>query len=233
MPVRHATLFTDTGQALAANRSMAAGNPFLGMTLAICCALGIRFAPAGAAELRAFDISNEGNRYSVRLDIVLDIPPDYVRQVLTDYRHIYRLNPSIVDSRILPSPAGGVARVLTRMEGCILFYCSEFTRVEDVRETDTGELVADIVPGMSDFGPGATVWRISRHARGSRLAYESELQPEAFIPPLFGSLLFKQKLRAEILTTLQRIECNAMARRLIAETGDSPPAGNMEDYRLC
>lgn len=215
---------------------MATRNPLAGMLRVIVCALGLLTVPvgaAGAAELQALDISNRGSVYSVHLEIVLDVLPEYVMAVLTDYRHIYRLNPSIVDSRLLPSPGVDIERVMTRMAGCVLFYCNELTRVEDVRTTGTGKIVADSVPELGDFGAGTTVWQVSGEPRGSRLVYEATLQPETFIPPLFGSMIFRQKLREEVLTTMQRIECNAMTRQVLTDPAHGTASTAAGYHRLC
>lgn len=201
--------------------------------LAAFCITLLPITETRAADLRRLEVSNKGDSYRIQLEMELDIGADYVREVLTDYRHIYRLNPSIVDSRILPSPGNGVARVFTRMEGCVLFYCTEFTRVEDVQENSYGELDVVIVPGMSNFGSGTAAWRITGHGQRSSLAYEAELQPEIFIPPIIGSLIVKNKLREEILTTFNRIECHAKVRLSLDESGADRTIAVMDNHGTC
>lgn len=186
-----------------------------------------------AAELTRVDVDSTGDVYRIRLEMVLDIAADYVNEVLTDYRHFYRLNPSIVESRMLPPPNEGTVRVYTRMEGCVLFYCTEFTRVDDVRELDSGELVAVIVPDMSDFGSGTALWRITQHGDRSRLVYEAQIQPDFFVPSLIGSYFVKHKLKAELLTVFQRIECNAKARLQVEMVGYDDAFGDKENSMIC
>jgi hypothetical protein len=188
---------------------------------------------AGGAELGRVELSNKGNVYTIELEMDLDIAPRYVREVLTDYRHIYRLNPSIVDSRVLPSAPEGAARVLTRIEGCVLFHCVEVTRVEDVYETNANELTAVIVPEMSDFWSGKALWRITSEGDRSRLVYEAQLEPEMFIPPLVGTYFVKKKFKEEMMTTFQRIECNARARWLIDEAGGDRTLAELNNYQVC
>ncbi len=185
------------------------------------------------AELTRVDLDSEGGVYRIRLEMELDIAADYVNDVLMDFRHIYRLNPSIVESRILPSPIEGATRVYTRMEGCVLFYCTEFSRVEDVRKLGSGKLVAVIVPEMSDFESGTALWRISQHGERSQLIYEARMQPEFFVPPLIGSYLVKKKLKAELLMAFQRIECNAKARSWAKEIGNDGAFWKKEKSMTC
>ena len=197
--------------------------------LMIVCFAGI----AAGAELSRVELSNKGNVYTIQLEMDLDVAPRYVRDVLTDYRHIYRLNPSIVDSRVLPSAPDGAARVLTRIEGCVLFHCVEVTRVEDVYEKSANELTAVIVPELSDFWSGKALWRIAREGDRSRLVYEAQLEPQMFIPPLVGSYFVKKKFREEMVTTFRRIECNARARWLVDEAGGDRTVAELKNYQVC
>jgi hypothetical protein len=197
--------------------------------LATVCFTGI----AVGAELTRVELSNEGNVYSIRLEMNLDIAARYVKEVLTDYPHIYRLNPSIVDSRVLPSAPDGAARVLTRVEGCVLFHCVEVTRVEDVYEKNANELTAVIVPELSDFWSGTALWRITQEGSKSRLVYEAQVEPEIFIPPLVGSYFVKKQFKEEMVTTFQHIECNATTRWLMDEAGGDRTVAEVKGHQVC
>ena len=77
-------------------------------------------------------------------------PAEYVWRVLTDFMHFYRLNPSIIESDILPSPKPGVARARTLARDCISFICRRIERVEDVQVVGEGQLVASVSSGDDD-----------------------------------------------------------------------------------
>ena len=186
-----------------------------------------------AAELIGLEVSNTGNTYRVRLEMELDVATDRVHAVLTDYQQIHRLNPAIVESRLLPSPDGTTARVYTRMESCVLFYCTRFSRVEDVRQPGPGEITAVIVPELSDFKSGTAVWHIRAYGDRSRLVYEASMQPGLFIPPLLGSYLLKRKLRDELLVSFKRIECCAKSRLRLSETRDDGDSIPVRRPRVC
>ena len=72
----------------------------------------------GAELLPRIDISEDTGNYRIRMVALIRAPAQTVYEVLTDYRHIYRLNPAITQSAILPSPNDGTVRVKTRIRGC-------------------------------------------------------------------------------------------------------------------
>ena len=162
-----------------------------------------------AAELIKLDVDYKQGTYTIRLEIELDVTADRVQQVLTNYRQLQRLSPSIVESRRLPTPHDGYVRVFTRLDSCVLFICRELIRVEDIYQTASGDLLAVIVPGQSDFKAGTALWKVTRQGEHTLLVYEANMQPDFFIPPMFGSYLVKKKIKDELLTSINRIECCA------------------------
>ena len=160
-------------------------------------------------------VTSEAGVYHISLTMHLDAPMQQVWDVLTDFRHIYRLNPSIIESRLLPTPEGRAARVFTRMQGCVGFYCREFSRVEDVWETPPGEIATRIVPEMSDFDAGASHWRVEDIGEGTELSYEASLDPGFFVPPVVGGYFVKHKFQEETLLSFEKIECIARVKLAI------------------
>jgi len=144
--------------------------------------------------------------------MVVHAPAKYVRGVLTDYAHIYRLNPSIIESDILASPEQGVVRVRTLVVGCVAFFCRRVGRVEDVHELASGDLQAAIVPELSDLKSGAAEWRLQREGEHTLVTYRAHMEPDFFIPPLIGSYFVRRNIRKEIMTTFTRLECVAQTQ---------------------
>ena len=169
-------------------------------------------APAGASNLSSFEISENSGNYRVRMVMLVHAPARYVSSVLTDYKHIYRLNPSITESEILPSPRSGTVRVKTRLQGCIFFFCRDVDRVEEVHELHSGHLQAVIVPEQSDFTSGSTDWRIQPVGDDSRIVYEAQVTPAFFIPPIIGSYFVKRTFAEAVITSFARLECIARIR---------------------
>ena len=111
------------------------------------CLLSTRLS---AADLVDLALTQYKGVYQLRLEIILDAAPQNVHDVLTDYVHIYRINPSIIDSEILHSPDSSVVRVRTVINDCILIFCKVLHRVEEVRELETGDIYALVDPELSN-----------------------------------------------------------------------------------
>ena len=165
--------------------------------------------PVDAFDITNLQVSENGGVYYIKLATVIDAPAEDVYRVLTDYVHIYRLHPSITQSDILPSPGAGIARVRTRMLDCILIFCMEFDRVEDISKVSPYGLHTVIVPSLSDFLSGEAVWRIEDMGDSSQLVYEAHMEPKFPIIPVIGPYFVKLKLRDELVSSLTRIECIA------------------------
>jgi hypothetical protein len=171
--------------------------------------LCLQFPSAHTADLDELHVSENQGVYRINLVMQMQAPAHYVHGVLTDYKHIYRLDPAIVDSEILPSPDDGVVRVKTRITDCIAFFCMMIDRVEDVRELESGGLQATIVPTLSNFKYGHAEWKIVDQGDRTKVIYQAQIEPNFFIPPLIGSYFVKKKLRKRGLTSMARIECIA------------------------
>ncbi len=141
--------------------------------------------------------------------MLVHAPAIIVHRVLTDYAHIYRMNPSITESEILPSPDNETVRVRTRIEGCVFFFCKDIDRVEDVREVSPGHLQAVIVPAHSDFTSGQADWRIHPVGEDSQVVYQAEITPAFFIPPVIGDYFVKRTIAREVVTSFAKLECIA------------------------
>jgi hypothetical protein len=159
-----------------------------------------------AADLVDLALTQNKGVYQLRLEIILDATPRNVHDVLTDYAHIYRINPSIIDSEILHSPDDSVVRVRTVINDCILVFCKVLHRVEEVRELETGDIYALVDPELSNVKSGVTIWQINAMGSRTRINYTLSVEPDFFVPPLIGTHVVKQKIKREVLMSLENIE---------------------------
>jgi hypothetical protein len=161
------------------------------------------------------EVTEQGGVYHIRAVAVVDAQAEYVHQVLSDFVHIYRLNPSITESEVLATSDKENTYVRTRVLGCAGYFCQELERVEKVHELPSGDLVADIVPEKSEFKSGRTVWHVEAMGERSRIVYESEMEPDFYIPPVVGRFMAKKSIRTEITTSFQNLEkiANVFAER--------------------
>lgn len=176
---------------------------------------------AGAGELVRLHVDNGGNTYNVYMEMIVHAPPERVTAVLTDYKNIARLNPSITHSEVLPS-TDGLTRVLTRMEGCVFFYCVEIERIEGVSVLDNGDLKAVIEPAEGGFKSGTAHWQVLDEGEHSRVIYSAALEPDFWIPELIGPSVVRANLGEEIRTSFRHLEYYAQFPPM-AENIPPPP----------
>ena len=160
---------------------------------------------------RAFDftdaeITEENGVFYIKVSAFIDAPPDYIRYVLADSAHIYRLSPSIIESEVLPSSTADEQQVRTKLLCCTSVFCREVERVDIVRMLKSGDLEAEIIPALSEFKSGKATWKITPIDGASHVVYEAYLEPDFFIPPVVGTQLVKQNLLDEFTTTFIRVE---------------------------
>lgn len=188
-----------------------------------CLLLCLLLSLAHAADLAELQVSESKGFYNIKLAMQMQAPVQYVRRVLIDYGHIYRLDPAIVDSEILHSPEDGVVRVRTRIADCIGFFCIKIDRVEDVRELEHGGLLATTVPTPGSFKSGYAKWQILDKGRHTEVIYQAQMEPDFFIPPVIGNYFVKRKLRKNTLASLVRIECIARIQAGLEQNPELEP----------
>jgi hypothetical protein len=164
--------------------------------------------PLGAVDFVEVQVTNDGGIYNIKIIAEVDASAEYVYKVLTDYKHIYRLNPSITESEILPSPGHGAVRVRTRVEDCTSIFCVDLNRVEDVNELPPNVLQMVIVPSLSNIRSGNAKWKIEDMEEYTEIVYQAQLEPDFNIFPIVGSAILKEKLRQEMMTCMAMIGKN-------------------------
>ena len=175
-----------------------------------------------AGELEELSITEEDGEYRLRIVIIIEASADYVYRIITDYKHLYRIHPSITESEILPSLDNESVRLRNHFEHCIALFCFNIDWVEDMKESPDGYLKAETVPELSDFESGTAIWSVQSHGEHARVIYQSNIKPDFFIPPLIGNMIMKYSLREEAITIFRKIECQAtilsMKERLVDDS---------------
>ena len=165
-----------------------------------------------AGELINLSIGDKQGVYHLALAMILDAPFADVHHVVTDYVHIYRIDPSIVESEILGKPDASVTRVKTLVSDCVLFFCRNILRVEDAREAGDDDIYTVIVPQLSNVRSGTAHWQILPMGIRTRINYDMTLDPGFIVPPLIGSHIIEKKLKEETLICFNNIEHIARIR---------------------
>jgi len=162
-----------------------------------------------AGELGELSIRDNDGIYTVRLEMRVDVPAHYIYQVLTDYRHIYRLNSSITASEVITDSTAGPPRVRTVIEDCIVIRCLKIARTETVYAEGDMHLHVVTDPEVSDFKSGITDWWVLPDGNGSKVIYRAEMEPDFYVPPIIGPFVMRSELRNGILKSLENLECIA------------------------
>ena len=160
--------------------------------------------PAGKPP--EIEVIEQSGVYQVKAVAVINAPANHVRQVLTDYTHIYRLNSSIIESEVIERHDDDSVSVRTRVVGCAAYFCEELDRVERVRLLPSGDLHAEIIPELSEFKSGQTLWRFKTLNEHTEVTYLSDMEPDVFIPPVVGKFLIKKSIREEMQRSFANLE---------------------------
>ena len=166
---------------------------------------------AYSSQLVTLQIDQRAGVYELYVEMDFHAPAERVREILTDYANLERLNASITRSEIIADDSDGVVRVLTHLEKCVLFFCRDIRKVEDITEDEQGRIMATIVPASSSFSSGKASWEIRSTAQGSRVIHQAKLQPDLWLPPWMGTVILKEAIRKEIQQSFENLECLAMA----------------------
>lgn len=195
------------------------------VVVALTVLLGAGLVPVlscQAAEVLRADVSNTEQRFEFDVEMTVGAPAEHVWHVLTDFIHIYRLNPSIIESDILPSPEDGVARVRTVVRDCIFIICKRIERVEDVQAVGKGRLVTSVIGELSNISAGSSSWRVLRTGHSTRVQYRGRVEFQDFIPPVIGTYLVRKKLLENVKVSLANIEriAQTYARQGVADSAE-------------
>jgi hypothetical protein len=177
--------------------------------LLVLSSLHLLSLTASASQLVRLEVDQRADIYEIRVEMEVDAPAESVRAILTDYANLDRLNASITTSKVIGTEHNGAVRVLTRMENCILFFCMNVQKVEDVTEDEQGRILVTMVPDSSNFRSGHASWELRRTGSRTRVIHHAKLEPDLWIPPWMGTALLKNTLRKGILESFETLDCLA------------------------
>ena len=189
------------------------------ITVLLCWALW-PCGPAIAADVREVSVGHDNGVYHVRLEARLKARPLAVFAVITDYEHIHRLHRRIRESRVVRRVDARTAEVFTLLKGCVAaVFCRTIRRVERVTESPPSELRAEVLPEASDLKSGTVRWQLSPDGDATLLSYESDMEPDFWVPALMGDALMARSLRNTTTDMIARVEI--LAKKL--EVGGGEP----------
>lgn len=187
-----------------------------GLILAIGLALSM--TAGHAADIDAVDVHHDGDRYFLSLEVHLDAPPAAVFAVITDYENIHQLHRRVRESKVIRRLDPRTVEVFTLVKGCLAaVFCKSIRRVERITEIPPTELVATVIPGQSDLASGTVRWRLEPASGGTLLRYDSDVEPDFWVPGLLGDTLLQASISRTTRDMIQQVEIRA--RALVEEGG--------------
>jgi hypothetical protein len=178
-------------------------------SVCVLFALPLYVSICKADEIEEVSVTKADGVYSLRVVSVFDAPADYVYNVITDYKHAYRINPTITEVEILPSTRDEVVRVRNLSEHWVGPFFFKIDWVGDIVEHKYGHIKINTIPEFSSFESGSAVWELRPQGERTWVLHESSLKPNFFIPPLIGDHVMKKQMEEDTLDTFKRIECYA------------------------
>ena len=157
-----------------------------------------------ALSLDDVHITNQSRAYYALVTFNVTASVDQVTAVLTDYEHPNRLTPDATKRQVV-SRGSRITRVRTEIHSCVVLFCKDLMLTQDVTVA-AGAIQADIVPEESDFLSGYVRWVVTSSASGgSRIQYESVIEPDFFIPPVIGRFFIRKRLQQQIFATAENL----------------------------
>ena len=188
------------------------------LRLMLLCSLLVT-GPLWAAEVSNVSLGHDEGVYHLRLEARLDAPPVAVFAVITDYDRIHRLHRRVRESRVIRRIDARTTEVFTELKGCVAaIFCKTLRRIERVTEYPPYELSAVVLPDGSDLKSGRVRWRLRADGDGTLLHYESEMEPDFWVPAMMGDALVARSLRNTTTDMIARVE--VLARKLVVGGGE-------------
>lgn len=176
------------------------------------CALLVWLSAVAIVHTAEVGVRYYKGTYYLNAEFDVDASPARVMEVLTDYENIAELNPAITVSELLESPDNTNTRIRTVVHDCILFFCKNITRIEDVQQKGNEKLEAFLIPMLSDLRSGYAVWMLTETPFGTTVKYDAELQPKFWVPPIIRSYVLARKFRKRVVETVERLQVVAKTK---------------------
>jgi len=159
-----------------------------------------------AAEMLYMEFWERDNHYYLRSASTIEAPAELIFKTLLDYQNFYRLSGGIKETRYLEPDPDGTPVAFTLIESCVLFFCRQVKKTERVIVKTNFVIDLEADPSRSDFKYLHGRWSISRENNQTILAYDMEMEPDFWIPPLIGRWALKHKLYSSAMSMAHRLE---------------------------
>ena len=168
---------------------------------------------SNAAEIKFSHADNKNGLFSIKVFSVINANPQKVFDILTDYNHITRLSPKIIESKLIRTE-GELAVVKTIAKGCVWFFCKKIINTQTITIKGT-TINAATLPKESNLKVGKMMWKITPASKGTNIEYYAEIKPDFFVPPVIGAFFIKKSLLEEasyLFASIEKIANETVAK---------------------
>lgn len=166
----------------------------------------LTIAVAGAGEVVNVSVKHFEKRYVIEIDARFNATAERLRELLTDFPNLNRINDSIQSSEVLEINSPQHHCVRTEAKVCVAMLCKTIVQVQDVSVLPDGNLLATIRATRSDFSYGVAHWYFWKENAMTRMRFRSEIEPSFWVPPLIGPWLIRRALQDEALKSVANLE---------------------------
>ncbi len=163
----------------------------------------------GIAQADEFDVRYEQGIYYLTAKFDVEASPVRVMAVLTDYENIANLSPAIKVSEIIATPDDTKTRIRTVVHDCVLFFCKDITRVEDMLQDGNNKLEAIVIPLLSDLRSGYASWELTQNPSSTTVEYHAKVQPKFWVPPIIRSYVLTRKFKARVIESVEQVRASS------------------------
>ena len=158
-----------------------------------------------AGELIESYVNYEDDHYLLHLDMRANGDSETIYAILVDFNNITEINDTIVYSKLLESK-DRKHRVHFESEGCVWFFCRRIKQVVTVTELGNGYIMSQTHAEESDISYGRTLWQVIDEGKTTRIKYSADYVPDFWVPPIFGPVIFQNRMLEEGQKTINGIE---------------------------
>ena len=195
-----------------------------GVTFVCALAVLASTAAVGATEIRAFQVTRNGEMYRLHSDITLQADAERVRAVLARYERIPQLDPDITEVTMLGANTDGSVRMRLAGSQCVLIFCVRYRWTQDVRTLPSGDIFAEIVPDGGDIGAGWVRYRTVREGARTRLIVDADIDASGVpLPAALAESWMQARLQDEALETARLVEHAARSTPVISRASTQRP----------
>jgi uncharacterized protein with PQ loop repeat len=160
-----------------------------------------------ASEILFVEVQEVNGTYQVILESLLNAPNDLIFKQFIAYDRLPSINASIREATVIGNYQDLIHRIRVVTELCVLIFCKSVTHVQDMEQKDRNEVIATIIPEMSDFSSGKAQWSFKKdQVSKTRLTFSGQFTPSFWVPPLIGTWALKRMLKSEVIETSNGLE---------------------------